>query len=256
MYASFSEVYDELMADVNYTAWADFYRQLMAAYGIREGRVCECACGTGSLTLPLYKRGFHMTGVDLSQEMLFLASQKARSEGIAIPFVRQDMRKLRLHRPMDAVLATCDGVNYLLEDQDVLAFFRAAYEALRPGGGLFFDVSTPWKLRNMLGNRMICEDGEHITYLWQNSFSERTGIVDMHLCIFVKEPDGHYRRIDEEQRQRAHSRETLTALLQQAGFDRVMVFGNGRMEAPRPEEQRWHIAALRRTDPDAWEGRP
>ena len=88
MYASFSEVYDELMADVNYTAWADYYGQLMAAYGIREGRVCECACGTGSLTLPLYKRGFHMTGVDLSQEMLFLASQKARSEGIAIPFAQ------------------------------------------------------------------------------------------------------------------------------------------------------------------------
>lgn len=254
MYTSFSEVYDELMADVNYSAWAAFYRQLMAAYGIRDGKVCECACGTGSLTLPLYKAGFHMTGVDLSQEMLWIASQKARNQGIAIPFVRQDMRKLHLHRPMDAVLATCDGVNYLLEDSDVLAFFQAAYQALRPGGGLFFDVSTPWKLQNLLGNRLICEDGDHITYVWQNSFSARTGIVDMHLCFFVREQDGRYRRLDEEQRQRAHSLQTLTTLLRQAGFDRIMVFGNGTMDPPRPEEQRWHLAAMRRAEPETMEG--
>ena len=181
--------------------------------------------------------------------MLWIAAQKARSEGIAIPFVRQDMRQLRLHRPMDAVLATCDGVNYLLEDQDALDFFRAAWNALRPGGGLFFDVSTPYKLQHALGNQIICEDLENITYMWQNRFSEKTGIVDMHLCIFVKQEDGSYRRIDEEQKQRAHSMQSLTALLQQAGFDRVMVFGNGRMEPPREGEHRWHIAAIKRLDP-------
>ncbi len=254
MYTSFSEVYDELMADVNYNAWAAFYCRLMEAYGIREGKICECACGTGNLTLPLYKRGFHLTGVDLSQEMLWIASQKARSQGIAIPFVRQDMRNLHLHRPMDAVLATCDGVNYLLSDADVLQFFRSAFAALRPGGGLFFDVSTPWKIKNLLGDRLICDDGEHVTYLWQNRYSDRTGIVDMHLCFFVKDKDGSYHRLDEEQKQKAHSLQTLTALLHQAGFDRIMVFGDGVMEPPRPEEQRWHFAAMKRADADALEG--
>ena len=249
MYTGFAEVYDQLMGDVNYDAWADFYVRLMEAFGIREGKICECACGTGSLTLPLYRRGFHVTGVDLSQDMLWIAAQKARSEGIAIPFVRQDMRQLRLHRPMDAVLATCDGVNYLLEDQDALDFFRAAWNALRPGGGLFFDVSTPYKLQHALGNQIICEDLENITYMWQNRFSEKTQTVDMHLCIFVRQEDGSYRRIDEEQKQRAHSMQSLTALLQQAGFDRVMVFGNGRLEPPREGEQRWHIAAIKRLDP-------
>ena len=131
MYTGFAEVYDELMADVDYETWADFYVRLMNHYGIQEGKVCECACGTGALTIPLYRRGFQMTGVDLSQDMLWIAAQKARSSGIGIPFVRQDMRQLRLHRPMDAVLATCDGVNYLLDDRDLTAFFQAAWQALR-----------------------------------------------------------------------------------------------------------------------------
>ena len=165
-----------------------------------------------------------------------------------IPFVRQDMRKLHLHRPMDAILATCDGVNYLLTDEDAGEFFQAARRALRPGGGLFFDLSTPYKLSHVLGERMICEDREDITYLWQNRYSEKTGVVDMHLCIFVKQEDGSYRRIDEEQKQRAHTIESLTNQLYRAGFDRVLVYGNSGLEAPRDKEQRWHFAALNRAD--------
>ena len=245
MYTAFSEVYDRLMDDVNYRGWAEFYAGMMNAFGITGGKVCECACGTGSLTIPLQKLGWQMTGVDLSQDMLWIASQKARKAGLGIPFVRQDMRELRLHRQMDAVLATCDGVNYLLTDEDALAFFRAAHQALRPGGGLFFDVSTPYKLENELGNRVICEDREDVTYIWQNSWSPKNETVEMRLCFFVRQPDGSYRRIDEEQRQRAHQKERLTGLLHQAGFHHVVVYGNCRAEAPRPNEQRWHIAALK-----------
>ena len=110
MYQGFAEIYDELMDDVDYEGWADYYARLLSIYGVREGKVCECACGTGGLTLPLYRRGYQMTGVDLSREMLWQAAQKARKDGIAMPFVQQDMKALNLHRPMDAVLATCDGV--------------------------------------------------------------------------------------------------------------------------------------------------
>ena len=253
MYQDFAEVYDSLMGDVDYNGWADFYCRIMNIYGLKEGRICECACGTGNLTLPLYRRGFSMTGVDMSQEMLFQAAQKARKAGAAIPFVCQDMRKLTLHRQMDAVLATCDGVNYLLRDEDALAFFQAAYRALRPGGGLFFDVSTPWKLKESLGNRIICEDREDITYMWQNRFSEKTGIVNMHLCIFVRQKDGSYRRMDEEQKQRAHTAESLTALLRKAGFSQISVYGNDRPAAPAAHEMRWHFAAMRPAD-DGEEG--
>ena len=78
MYQAFAELYDELMNDVDYESWADYYTRLLSIYGIRGGKICECACGTGSLTLPLYRRGFQMTGVDVSQEMLWQAAQKSR----------------------------------------------------------------------------------------------------------------------------------------------------------------------------------
>ena len=94
MYQAFAELYDELMDDVDYESWADYYTRLLSIYGIRNGKICECACGTGGLTIPLHRRGFQMTGVDISREMLWEAAQKSRKLGIAMPFVQQDMKAL------------------------------------------------------------------------------------------------------------------------------------------------------------------
>ena len=119
---------------------------------------------------------------------------------------------------------------------------------MRPGGVLIFDMSTPWKLENVLGDQLICEDRPQVTYMWQNRFDRARAQVEMHLCIFIRQKDGSYRRIDEEQRQRAHTIEGLTALLHGAGFTNVRVFGNSRLEAPREQEQRWHFAAMKPSD--------
>ena len=245
MYQAFAELYDELMNDVDYESWADYYTRLLSIYGIRGGKICECACGTGSLTLPLFRRGFQMTGVDVSQEMLWQAAQKSRKQGIAVPFVRQDMRALNLHRPVDAVLATCDGVNYLLTEEDLLSFFRAAARSVRPGGALVFDVSTPYKLRNVLCAGLMGEDRENITYLWQNTWHEKRRTVELELAFFVREPDGKYHRIDERQHQRAWEQQELKEALWHTGFRAVSVYGDYSLNAAGDTNQRWHVAATR-----------
>ena len=248
MYQGFAEIYDELMNDVDYEAWADYYCRLLAIFGVRSGKICECACGTGSLTLPLYRRGVQMTGVDLSREMLWQAAQKARKQGIAIPFVQQDMKALNLHRPMDAVLATCDGVNYLLTEEDLLSFCRAAWRSIRPGGALVFDVSTPNKLKHTLCRSLLWEDRENITYLWANTWHEKTRTVDLDLCFFLREKEDQYRRMEEHQTQRAWDVQTLKETLWQVGFRAVSFYGDHSLNAAEETNQRWHVAASRPAD--------
>ena len=243
MYTAFASVYDRLMADVDYTGWARFYHTLMERYGVARGKVCECACGTGSLTIPLARMGNQMTGVDLSADMLFEASQKARKTGAMIPFVKQDMRSLHLHRQMDAVLCTNDGLNYLKDAAELTDFFRAAWVALRPGGGLFMDVSTPYKLENVLGDHFIGDETEDIAYLWQNRYNRAHAYVDLNLAIFVRQKDETYVRIGESQRQYAHSAQRITELLEAVGYTDVCVFADKKLQAPSPHELRWFIAA-------------
>ena len=243
MYTAFASVYDRLMADVDYTGWARFYHTLMEQYGVARGKVCECACGTGSITIPLSRLGNQMTGVDLSADMLFEASQKARKTGAMIPFVKQDMRSLHLHRQMDAILCTNDGLNYLKDAAEITDFFRAAWVALRPGGGLFMDVSTPYKLENILGDHFIGDETEDIAYLWQNRYNRAHAYVDLNLAIFVRQKDETYLRIGESQRQYAHSAQRITELLEAMGYTDVRVFADKKLQSPAPHELRWFIAA-------------
>lgn len=243
MYTAFAQVYDALM-DVDYAAWAEHYFALITEAGVPAGAKCvECACGTGSLTLPLRKKGLQMTGMDLSEEMLARAMEKARAAGLNIPFVKQDMCALSVPRRVHCVLSTCDGVNYLTSPERAQAFFKAAFEALRPGGALIFDVSTPEKLQNTLGNHTLFSDDEEIAYIWRNFWHEKTACVDLALSIFVRRPDGAYERMEESQTQRAHSREELTEWLQEAGFEKIAFYGRMRMNGPRAGDDRWHIIA-------------
>lgn len=250
MYAAFASVYDRLMADVDYKAWAAFYHALMERYGLTRGKVCECACGTGSLTIPLARLGYQMTGVDLSQDMLFEASQKARKEGVGIPFVKQDMRQLHLHRHMDAVLCTNDGLNYLKDGEEMTQFFRAAYDTLREGGVLALDVSTPYKLQHVLGNHFIGDETEDIAYLWQNKYHPAQQCVELNLAIFVRQQDETYTRIGEYQKQYAHEAAEIFDLLKTVGFEKIGLFGDKRMEAPKDHEHRWFIAARKPITPE------
>lgn len=242
-YRGFAGIYDLLMDDFDYPAWADYYLQLLAQAGVQPKTICECACGTGSLTMHFAKKGLRITGVDISREMLELAAEKARENGVMVQFVCQDMARLQLSKPVDAVICGCDGVNYLTSDKRVRAFFEAAHAALRSGGALAFDISSAYKLRNVLGNNFFGEERDEAAYIWQNSLEG--DIVHMDLTFFICEDGDLYRRITETHRQRAHEIENLAALLKETGFTGIRVFGDRTFDAPGDEELRIHFLAVR-----------
>ena len=104
MYEDFAYVYDKMMGDVDYIKWADFIEKLFLHYGIRPNDIVDLACGTGNLTTIMADRGYNVIGIDRSQDMLLVAHEKARSRGLKIPYICQDMRDIELHREVDAVL--------------------------------------------------------------------------------------------------------------------------------------------------------
>ena len=244
-YEGFAALYDKLMDDVDYDAWAEYYLRLIETAGVAPKSLCDCACGTGAMSVRFAARGLRVTGVDLSAEMLEQAQAKARSFGVKAMFVRQDMCALQLPRPVDALVCACDGVNYLLDDGRLTAFFGRASESIRPGGALAFDISSAWKLKNTLGNGFFGEDRGEVAYLWSNRFDEQAQTVTMDLTFFVKEPDGRYGRIDEVHVQKAHDPGHLAALLRQCGFKDVRIYGDRTFEPPAAEEARIHILATR-----------
>lgn len=245
MYTAFATVYDRLMSDVPYQAWADFYHEMLSGMGIADGsRVVECACGTGGLTVPL-ARWYQMTGVDCSQDMLSRAALKARGAGRDIRFVHQDMRALQVHRPVDAVLCTCDGLNYLTEPGGAARFLAAARRALRPGGALAFDVSAAHKLRHTLGTGVRTLVEPDVCYIWRSRWQEEKRLLRMDLTVFSLRLDGAWDRIEETQEQRAFEQAELQAMLADAGFEEIAWRGDRRHAQPAADEPRLHACARR-----------
>ena len=243
-YGAFADLYDALMDDVDYDAWADYYLRLIRDARAEVKTLCDCACGTGSMSVRFARRGLRVTGVDLSGEMLSRAQDKARRFGVQVMFVEQDMCALTLPRPVDALVCACDGVNYLLDDGQLRAFFEAARRALKPGGVLAFDFSSRAKLRDTLGDNLFGEDRDDVTYLWTNRYDDAAETVAMELTFFVREGDGRYRRFDETHVQKAHDPGHLRELLEGAGFTDVRAFGDRTLEPPEPGAQRIHMRAV------------
>jgi len=245
-YGRFAALYDALMRGVDYEGWADYLSDLLLECGVTAGgSVVDCACGTGEITLRLQKRGFCTTGADRSPEMLEIAQQKARKAGIKIPFIAQDMRALCVHKPVDAVVCACDGVNYLLTGGDMHAFFTAAYAALKPGGALLFDISSAYKLETVLGMNTFGEDAEECVYLWRNVFDEKSRLLEMNLTFFVPNGAGTYERFDETHMQRAHAAEGLCETLEACGFTVLGVYDAFTKNAPSAASERIQFAARR-----------
>lgn len=244
MYDDFASVYDALMDDYDYDAWANHYLDLIRdEEGSLPARVVECACGTGSLTVRIAQHVGSVVGVDLSRSMLRKAEEKARKWGVEASFVCQNMKKLQLPRRVGAILATCDGINYLTQPEDVCEFFASAFAMLLPGGKLCFDCSSRHKLENVMGDAFFGEERDGIATLWQNRLNRENHLLTMDVTFFVREEDGRYRRFREEHRQRAHSEEEILTWLAQAGFVNVKAFGEMRNDAPRMDDIRIHYIA-------------
>lgn len=237
-YSNFAYVYDRLMEDVDYKGWVEYIEALFQLRKLKPKRILELACGTGNITIPLSKKGYEILGVDISQDMLMVASDKASEAGEKIIFLEKDMRELELEGGgYDCVLCLCDGINYIAEDEDLLKVFHSVYQSLGQEGIFIFDVSSYYKLKHILGENTYGENLGDLCYLWQNYFDEDTNTVEMDLTLFLQEGK-LYKKVEEFHLQRAYRTEELTEALKVVGFTDITPFAAFELEIPDEDSER------------------
>lgn len=224
-YGVFSEFYDALTANVSYDTVAQVLSSLLTRYGKSRGLLLDLACGTGSVSVRLAKKGYEVIGVDLSPEMLSEAQNKAYSAGQNILFLCQDMTKLDLYGTVDAAVCTLDGLCHLPDEESVFAALQKVSLFMNPGGVFLFDVNSVYKHRAVLGNNTFVYDTDDVYCVWQNTLLSDGVTVQMDLDFFEPTSDeGDYVRQSERFTERAYPRETLENLLKKAGFTVLDVF--------------------------------
>lgn len=242
-YAHLAAVYDRLMADSPYDQWLDWLERVWEKRG-KPRQVIDLGCGTGSIAIPLAKRGYRVTGVDLSAEMLAVAYDKMKREQVQVTWVEQDMRELDLPAA-DAVISLCDSLSYLTEAEDVKRTFARVYQHLNPGGTFLFDVHSPYKMLHVFGNQTFTLVKDEVSYIWQCFCDPIRLEVEHQLTFFLRQPDGLYQRVEEEHWQRAYQPVQMMRWLADAGFDEVEITADFTGLPPHETSERLFFAARR-----------
>ncbi len=244
-YLSLAPWYDELTRDVPYGDFAAFYELLFRRYGIAPSLILDLACGTGTLTLELARRGYEMIGADSSGEMLAAAQEKTARAGLAVPpvFLQQSMEELDLYGTVGAAVCSLDGINYLPPESLGTVFERLRL-FVEPGGLFIFDVNTPERLESLDG-QMFCDETEDVFCVWRAELSPSREALRYGMDLFVRRPGGTYDRGFEEHVEYLHSAASLTRSLREHGFGEIQTFAELRDAPPRENEQRIFIAARR-----------
>lgn len=233
--------YDNLTGDVDYPRWADYIQRHFARLKRPVESVLDLACGTGSLTRELAGRGYEMTGVDKSPEMLALAEEKCRDLERRPRLFCQGMESLRLPGPVDACVCCLDSVNYVLQPKKLARAFRRVWEALEPGGLFLFDADTPEKLLAMDG-QVFLDETEDDYCVWRGEYSARRRVCSFWMDIFRR--DGAvWRRGEELHEEYAYTMAELEEFLRAAGFIHIRQYGALKFRPPSQGEQRVFFAA-------------
>jgi SAM-dependent methyltransferase len=133
-YQRFAQFYDRVMGNAAAPVIRQCFERSRRHYDLRFSSAADMGCGTGTFLLHL------ANGVDCSAEMLAQARRKLA--GVNVILLQQDLRRLRLPRPVDLITCMFDTLNYLTTAAGVQAALESARQNLRKGGSLVLDVIT------------------------------------------------------------------------------------------------------------------
>lgn len=140
VFRDYAGFYDSLYADKDYEAECDFLVSVFRSHGLSaSASILDLGSGTGGHDIPFVRRGYAVTGVDRSAEMVAIARRKAALTDLRVDFVLGDIREARIGRTFDAVISMFAVISYMLTNDDLVAAFRTARAHLQPGGIFVFD---------------------------------------------------------------------------------------------------------------------
>jgi SAM-dependent methyltransferase len=234
-YGDFAYIYDTLTDDVEYEKRAEYIINLINTHlGRKPELLCDLGCGTGTILTILNAKGYDCIGIDSSDTMLSVASEK-NTDGQVL-YLNQDICSFELYGTVDVFLSMLDTVNYITDKDDLDNMFKLIANYLNPDGIFIFDINSKYKFEHVLGNNTYVYEKDNVFYTWENYYED--GFLDFDINFFVKDDVNNYQRITEQHSQRFYDLDFLKELADKHGLKTVAVYGDLRNNAPTDEEER------------------
>jgi SAM-dependent methyltransferase len=243
-YEAIAPVYDDFTSHHKYDFWIGHLLSKLEKNGLQGDRLLDVACGTGKSFLPMLKRGWKVTGCDISAAMVEIARTKVGPE---TELFVADMRELPKVGEFDLVMCLDDAVNYLLDEDELVAALSAMRANLAPTGLLIFDVNTIITHRTFFAEEVVMEkDGRRL--IWRGHASRDTppeGLVEASFEVESLDPSAGPSIPPELHRQRHYPEPVMRAALARAGLEVRDLYGHGEDGVPvQPLLENEHTKAV------------
>jgi SAM-dependent methyltransferase len=187
----YAEYYDLLYAVKGYEAESNYVCALIEKFGPGSKSILDLGCGTGNHDFHFVRRGYDVTGVDLSPKMVSLANQKKAADRLeGISFQEGNILSLQLSREFDVVVSLFHVMNYLTKTADMKTGFANALRHVKPGGLFIFDTwYGPAVLSDLpkVGVRRFENDRIKVTRIAEPAHHPNRNVVEVNYEIIVQE---------------------------------------------------------------------
>lgn len=222
MCASVASAFDPI-AGLYHRLWSDWY--LPAAMPALDrlffsriphgSRVVDVCCGSGHVTKEIVRRGYQVTGVDISEGLINLARQQMPG----VDWQLQDARSFHLKERFRGALSTFDSLNHILTMDDLESVFRSVHKVLEPSGLFVFDMNLQEAFRADLRGWSVDAGADSVSLI-RGLFDESSKIARTELIWFQRN-DNLWRRNDTAIEEKCYSQEDILLALRRAGFQIV-----------------------------------
>lgn len=184
--------------------------------------IIDVGCGTGRHSIELAKRGYQITGIDLSESQLKRAKEKAEDQGLKIVFEKHDARNLPYKSKFDLAIMLCEGGFSLMEtDEFNFDILKNVTEAIKSKGKLIFTtLNGLFPLYHSM-EEFYAQAGESNATNRSNTFDLMT-FRDYHTTI-VEDDSGNKKELKCNERYYVPSE--ITWLLKTLGYKKIDIFG-------------------------------
>lgn len=247
IFQSYGKYYDAIYMDKNYEKECDFIEEIFSKYSkFTPKTILDGGCGTGGHAIPLAKRGYEVTGVDISDVMINIAKEKASESGVSIFFSALDLRDLRLNKKFDACICMFSVIDFLIDNKDLSKALLNLREHLKDGSLFIFDFwYGPAVLRILPTPRMKIIEKEDLKVI---RFAKPHLDTLHHIC----EVEYNFMVIDgnlipyegkEKHKVRFYFPEEIKHYLEESNFKHLRLCPFLKLNA-EPGEKTWNVTAI------------
>ena len=214
MYNFFPQIYDEFMEYADYSKWKDLVINITKKYNVPRDSILDLGCGTGSLLLELNADFSNLYGLDISENMIKKAKEKAKKYQVDIKFFHDDMITFERKEKFNVIVSFFDTLNHILSEEELLLHFKTVKNNLADNGVYIFDYVDRDFMNEMFKNNIFVDKRENFTCIWQLSQDDQIDFIES--TYFVKNKNSTYDKVKEVYTKKIYSLEILKKIIEKS----------------------------------------